>query len=141
MNKFSRVSRRKFVGSAISAAAVTSWPVQKFLRFSSGHASDSPGPAWKDEGVLFVDKSPYAKLRNVPVHAVRIEKGFWGNRREINVEKSIPSMEKLLLANGRMDNYLRLAGKSDAPERGPYYSDGRNAATPSRPPKLQKSPA
>jgi DUF1680 family protein len=78
---------------------------------------------WKDEGILFVDKSPYAKLRNVPVHAVTITKGFWGARREINVDKSIPSMEKLLEANGRMDNYLRLVGKSDAKQRGPVYSD------------------
>ena len=32
-------------------------------------------------------------------------------------------MEKLLEANGRMDNFLRLAGKSDAPQKGPVYSD------------------
>jgi hypothetical protein len=35
-----------------------------------------------------------------------ITQGFWGARREINVDKSIPSMEKLLEANGRMNNYL-----------------------------------
>lgn len=73
--------------------------------------------------MLFVDKSPFAKLRNVPVHAVTITQGFWGARREVNVSKSIPSMEKLLEVNGRMDNYLRLAGKSDAQQRGPVYSD------------------
>ena len=65
---------------------------------------------WKDQGVLNLVKSPYAKLRNVPVHAVTITAGFWGARRQVNIEKSIPSMEKLLEANGRMDNFLRLAG-------------------------------
>jgi uncharacterized protein len=78
---------------------------------------------WRDEGVLFLDKSPHAKLHNVPVRAVTITEGFWAARRKINVESSIPSMEKLLEANGRMDNFLRLAGKSNALQRGPVYSD------------------
>src|ERR1700683_3839671 len=88
--------------------------------------SDRSSPArddWKNEGVLFLDKCPYAKLHNIPVHAVTITTGFWGARRETNVEKSIPSMEKLLEANGRMNNFLRLVGKSDASQHGPVYSD------------------
>ena len=28
-----------------------------------------------------------------------------------------------LIEHGRMDNFLRLEGKSDAPQRGPVYSD------------------
>jgi uncharacterized protein len=123
MTKSPQLSRREFVGSAISAAAVNSLPIHDFLSSSTAHVPDSSKSAWKDEGVLFVDKSPFAKLHNVPVHAVTITKGFWGDRREINVDKSIPSMEKLLEVNGRMDNYLRLVGKTDAPQRGPYYSD------------------
>jgi DUF1680 family protein len=57
------------------------------------------------------------------VHAVTIAKGFWGARRVTNVDKSIPSMEKLLESNGRMNNFLRLVGKSDAPQHGPVFSD------------------
>jgi uncharacterized protein len=123
MTRYSQFSRRQFVGSAISAAAVKSLPLPSVVRSMMGQTSDASAPAWKDEGVLFVAKSPYAKLRNVPVRAVTITKGFWGDRREINVDKSIPSMERLLEVNGRMDNYLRLVGKSDAPQRGPVYSD------------------
>jgi DUF1680 family protein len=116
-----KISRREFVGSTLSAAAMRSLYVQPFLRaMVEGSPSD---PGWRDEGILFVDRSPYAKLRNVPVHAVTITEGFWGTRRETNVKKSIPSMEKLLEANGRMNNYLRLAGKSDAQQSGPVYSD------------------
>jgi len=116
-----KISRREFVGSTLSAAAMQSPYVQPFLRtVVEGSPSD---PGWKDEGILFVDRSPYAKLRNVPVHAVTITEGFWGRRRETNVKKSIPSMEKLLEANGRMNNYLRLAGRSDAQQSGPVYSD------------------
>jgi len=123
MTKPLQISRREFVGSAISVAAISAVPVERFLTPAQQHSPDASGPSWKDEGVLFVDKSPYAKLHNIPVHAVTITSGFWGARREVNVNKSIPSMEKLLEANGRMDNYLRLVGKSDAPQRGPFYSD------------------
>jgi uncharacterized protein len=120
------VSRRKFVCTAITAAS--SMPLARMMALSNSRTSKSFFPeassaAWNDEGVLFVDKSPYAKLRNVPVRAVTITSGFWGARRETNVNKSIPSMEKLLEANGRMDNFLRLVGKSEAPQRGPVYSD------------------
>lgn len=80
-------------------------------------------PNRNDQGVLNLAKSPYAKLRNIPVHAVTITSGFRAARRQTNMEKSIPSMEKLLEGNGRMDNFLRLAGKSDAPQRGPVLSD------------------
>jgi DUF1680 family protein len=123
MSKRWKVSRREFVGAAISAATVSAVPMKNFLVPGQGSDASAAGANWKDEGVLFVDKSPYAKLHNIPVHTVTITQGFWGARREINVNSSIPSMEKLLEANGRMDNYLRLAGKSDAPQRGPVYSD------------------
>lgn len=123
MSNRSQISRREFVGSAISTAALSSLPLQKLMAFPERSGSSPSDPDWKDEGVLYVDKSPYAKLHNVPVHAVTITQGFWGIRREINVDKSIPSMEKLLEANGRMNNFLRRVGKSDAPQRGPVFSD------------------
>jgi hypothetical protein len=123
MSKQSRLSRREFVGAALSAATVSSMPIPNLLGSSWGGNASAADPAWKDEGVLFVDRSPYAKLHNIPVHAVTITQGFWGARRETNVDKSIPSMEKLLEANGRMNNFLRLVGKSDAAQHGPVYSD------------------
>jgi uncharacterized protein len=122
MTKRSEISRREFVGSALTTAALTSLPL-KSLMASPRSSPELAGSDWKDEGVLFVDKSPYAKLHNIPVRAVTITQGFWGERREINVDKSIPSMEQLLEANGRMRNFLRLVGKSDAPQYGPVYSD------------------
>ncbi len=123
MSKKSQLSRREFVGAALSAATVSAVPAHDFFGSSWGGGAETSEPEWKEEGVLFLDKSPYAKLHNIPVHAVTITDGFWGTRREINVDKSIPSMEKLLEANGRMDNFLRLAGKSSAAQTGPVYSD------------------
>ncbi len=123
MSKKSQISRREFVGAALSAATVSAVPAHDFFGASWGGGGSAPEAEWKEEGVLFLDKSPYAKLHNIPVHAVTITDGFWATRREINVDKSIPSMEKLLEANGRMDNFLRLAGKSSAAQTGPVYSD------------------
>jgi DUF1680 family protein len=122
MKKASRMSRREFVGSTASAVAAGSLARAAFASSVFG-ATTTSGTDWKDEGVLFVDKSPYAKLHNIPVRAVTITNGFWSARRQINVDSSIPSMERLLEANGRMDNFLRLAGQSSAPQRGPVYSD------------------
>jgi uncharacterized protein len=129
-----KYSRRKFVASAVSASAISALPgAQKLLSGFAGAAGTREAgqssvpltttPAWRDQGVLNVAKSPYAKLHSVPVHAVTIEAGFWSPRRETNVNSSIPSMGKLLEVNGRMDNFRRLTGKSTAAQRGPVYSD------------------
>src|SRR2546423_1571581 len=128
--------RRQFVSSTISAAAISCLPNGRdpFTSFASPKSATSeiaerssvvltPAPSWRDQGILNLLKSPYAKLRNVAVHAVTIENGFWAQRREVNVSKSIPSMGKLLEANGRIDNFRRLIGKSTAAQRGPVYSD------------------
>lgn len=80
-------------------------------------------PAWRDAGVIDLSHSPYAKLKTVPVHAVEVREGFWSKRRTTNLESSIPSMHDELVAHGRMENFLRLEGKSSAPHQGPLYSD------------------
>lgn len=82
-----------------------------------------PDEDWKNAGILDLSKSPYAKLKNIPVSAVTIRDGLWQKRRQTNVDSSIPSMHDELIEHGRMDNFLRLEGKSSAPQRGPVYSD------------------
>ena len=128
------LSRRKFVSSAVSASALSLLPgthaLLRKIAGRSGSPEDSQHPValtttppGRDQGILNLAKSPYAKLHSVPVHAVTIQAGFWSPRRETNVNASIPSMGKLLEANGRMDNFRRLTGKSTAAQRGPVYSD------------------
>ena len=126
-----KYSRRKFVSTAMSASAISVLPgAQKLLRGFTGavgardqKVSLTTTPTWRDQGILNLATSPYAKLHSVPVRAVTIETGFWSPRRETNVTSSIPSMGKLLEVNGRMDNFRRLIGKSTAAQRGPVYSD------------------
>jgi len=134
MNGKLKVSRREFVSSSVSASAISILPgAQKLLGKFSGaigarelEQSSVPltaTPAWRDQGILNLAKSPNARLHSVPVHAVTIAAGFWWPRRETNVAASIPSMGKLLEVNGRMDNFRRLTGKSTTAQRGPVYSD------------------
>jgi DUF1680 family protein len=130
------ISRRRFVTSAVTAtAAAYLLPTGELLAgdpassVASSRGLQQSGsalidnPSWKDQGIENLARSPYAKLKNIPVHAVTIGSGFWGQRRTINIDKSIPSMHDLLEANGRMNNFRRLIGKSTAAQSGPVYSD------------------
>jgi uncharacterized protein len=130
MSEKVNISRRQFVSAAISAAAVSSLPAHTvFAEVTNGKSAPqtpvalTDAPGWKDQGVENLAKSPHAKLRDIPVRAVTITGGFWGQRREINVTKSIPTMHDLLEANGRMNNFRRLVGKSTAAQTGPVFSD------------------
>ena len=118
-------SRRQFLGSGVSAAALRTGPLGRLPLWMTQSALTplSATPPWNEQGILNLAHSPYAKLKNVPVHALTLRPGFWVSRRTANVEHSIPSMGRLLEANGRMDNFRRLVGKSAAPQRGPVYSD------------------
>src|SRR5579872_2689171 len=120
------VSRRKFIETS-TAAAAAAYVVNPALAFAFGKSSatgvDSTQLPWRDQGVLNLANSPYAKLHSVPVRAVTIEEGFWSKRRKTNVESSIPTMRDQLLEHGRMDNFRRLVGKSSEPQKGPVYSD------------------
>src|SRR5579864_6044497 len=123
------ISRRQFVGSAAAVAAVSSLAGKSVFAAASAKGSTlaisglRDDPNWKEQGVENLAKSPHAKLHDIPVHAVTIQSGFWARRREINVTKSIPSMHDLLEANGRMNNFRRLVGKSNTQQIGPVFSD------------------
>ena len=130
MNQKKEISRRQFVASAAAVAAISSFPGKKAIaaigvggQSTQAAVALTDNPGWRDQGVENLAKSPHAKLRNIPVRAVTIRSGFWGTRREVNVTKSIPTMHDLLEANGRMDNFRRLVGKSGAAQHGPVYSD------------------
>jgi len=123
------LSRRRFIASAAvsvpSALAHAHSTSVRFLNELGANAAISRplDASRKDAGVIDLSKSPYAKLRTVPVRAVAIQDGFWSKRRQTNAKASIPSMREELVAHGRMTNFLRLEGKSTEPQKGPVYSD------------------
>ena len=125
----SKFSRRRFIASAAAsvvpaALAQAQSRIAGAIHSMAGSALPEAGAdSWKDAGVIDVSRSPYAKLRTVPVRAVEIREGFWSKRRTTNVDSSIPSMHDELIEHGRMTNFLRLEGKSTEPQIGPVYSD------------------
>jgi uncharacterized protein len=124
-----RLSRRTFIASAtasiVPSAIACAQPKGGLLSLLANQLepAKSSKTDWKDAGVIDLSNSPYAKLKTVPVRAVVIRDGFWSQRRRTNLVASIPSMHEELLEHGRMDNFLRLQGKSPEPQKGPVYSD------------------
>jgi len=125
MNVKQKFSRRKFVCQRYPLRRFPSYPARKsFWVNSPGYRRGStpakfrptdhqPGGAIKH---FESNESAYAKLRNVPVHAVTIESGFWSPRRK-QCDSSIPSWANSW-SQRRMDNFLRLP-KKQPPQRGP----------------------
>ena len=123
----SKFSRRKLLLSAaasvIPAAIAQARPrVSGLFNLVAGTAGPQ-ADEWSHAGVLDLSRTPFAKLKTVPIRSVEIQEGFWSKRHTTNIESSIPSMHDELVAHGRMDNFLRLEGKSSAAQRGPVYSD------------------
>jgi hypothetical protein len=125
-----RLSRRRFITSAavtiVPSAVAIAQPKSTGLMamlMSEPQSAATTKTDWKDAGVIDLTNSPYAKLKTVPVRAVVIQDGFWSKRRKTNVMASIPSMREELLEHGRLDNFLRLTGKSTEPQKGPVFSD------------------
>src|SRR5579884_1612846 len=121
------VTRRTFLAasaaSVVPAAGASVVPGSSHMLSMLADTATRPTEDGKKAGVLDLSNSPHARLKSVPVSAVTIREGFWSKRRQTNVESSIPSMHDELIAHGRMDNFLRLEGKSTAPQKGPVYSD------------------
>ncbi len=99
----------------------TSWTLGTAILISLGMAQAAEN--WRDQGVIYLTKSPQAVLHPVPVRAVTIPSGLWADRRKTNVERSIPTMLELLEEHGIVDNFRRLSGRKQASRRGPLYTD------------------
>jgi DUF1680 family protein len=81
------------------------------------------GAEWREQGVIYLDHSLNARQHTVPVQAVRLGEGFWSQRRRVTTERSLPTLLELLEEHGVVDNFRRLAGRTDLPRKGPLYTD------------------
>ncbi|MGC3998005.1 MAG: glycoside hydrolase family 127 protein [Anaeromyxobacter sp.] len=68
-------------------------------------------------------RSPYARVRPVPVNAVRLDPGPWGERYRLAVEVSLPALHGELERHGRLDGFRRAAGQLDTPRSGLFFDD------------------
>lgn len=74
--------------------------------------------------VIDTSQSQHARLAGVPVSAVQLTGPFWGERRRILCQVTLPTMYQRLEETGRIDNFRRAAGKRpDLPYQGAVYND------------------
>jgi uncharacterized protein len=71
--------------------------------------------------VVDTSRSMAARLRPLPVDAIKLTDDFWAPRLRTNRETTLPTQYRLLHKKGRLDNFLRAAGKKDIPFQGYYY--------------------
>ena len=68
-------------------------------------------------------RSPYARLRPLPLTDVRLSDGFWEPRRRVNREETLPSQYRHLEETGRLDNFRKASGKMEGRFEGIYFND------------------
>ena len=80
----------------------------------------------KSYGETFVvdtSKSPYAKLRPVPIENVHLEDSFWSPRISIIHEETLLSQYRIFEETGRIFNFQRASGKKKGEFKGLYFND------------------
>ncbi|RJS90945.1 glycoside hydrolase family 127 protein [Candidatus Bathyarchaeota archaeon] len=80
----------------------------------------------KSYGETFVvdtSKSPYAKLRPVPIENVHLEDSFWSPRISILHEETLLSQYRIFEETGRIFNFQRASGKKKGEFKGLYFND------------------
>ena len=73
--------------------------------------------------VVDTSRSANAALRPVGVRDVVLDDDFWAPRLRVNRETTLPAQHQLLEETGRLENFRRLTGASDAPFAGIYFND------------------
>ncbi|WP_077037064.1 glycoside hydrolase family 127 protein [Pelomonas sp. KK5] len=73
--------------------------------------------------VVDVSASRGARVQPVSPMAVSLAGRFWAPRLQRNREVSLPTQHALLESTGRLDNFRRVAGTSDAPYTGLFFND------------------
>lgn len=73
--------------------------------------------------VVDTSRSPYGRLRPVPVEAVRLEDSFWAPRLETLRKATLPSQHQQCEDTGRIFNFRRAAGKAEGEFQGLFFND------------------
>ncbi|NQT51338.1 glycoside hydrolase family 127 protein, partial [bacterium] len=78
-------------------------------------------------GITDTSRSPHAKLKCLPLDAVRWTEGFWADRFRLCHRTMLPSMEKALHHpdnSACLDNFAVAAGTAEGKHRGTFWGDG-----------------
>lgn len=80
------------------------------------------------KGVIDNSKSPYTKLRSIPMQDTKLTTGFWANRFNLTAEKMLPTLEKDMLGDGvaNLNRIKNAAGLIEGHKNGSPWGDGDN---------------
>jgi DUF1680 family protein len=73
--------------------------------------------------IVDTSRSVRARLRPVAPPGVTLTDAFWAPRRQTNVETTIPSQYRRCEESGRLRDFQRAAGHTDAPFAGMFFND------------------
>lgn len=73
--------------------------------------------------VLELSNSRFARVRTIPVSAVRLTGEFWQSRNRRNIEEALPSQYGLLESTGRLNNFRRVTGACQDAFAGMWFND------------------
>ena len=73
--------------------------------------------------VVDTTHGPHARLKPVPVSAVKLSDAFWAPRLRTNREVTLPAQYAHLEATDRLDNFRVAAGKKAGAFTGIYFND------------------
>lgn len=81
-----------------------------------------------ERGVIDNSKSPYAKLRSIPMQDTRLTEGFWAERFELAETKMLNTLETTMLGGGSANlNRIKMAaGLPEGTTHGTPWGDGDN---------------
>jgi len=79
--------------------------------------------SFKKAGVVDNSASPHTRLRALPLEAVTLGTGFWGNWQSVNRKKAIPEGYSLLLESGVIENFLNAAAGLKAEHKSMRFAD------------------
>ncbi len=87
-------------------------------------ADELRAPAERRVGVVNTSRSPHARLRSVPLAAVKLGDGFWRPRLQANAGVGMPTFYRDMESHGVVDNLRRLSGRKQVDyQNGGYASE------------------
>jgi hypothetical protein len=81
-----------------------------------------------ERGVIDNSKSPYTKLRSLPMQDTRLTEGFWAERFELAATKMLPTLERTMSGGGsaNLNRIKEAAGLIEGHKYGTPWGDGDN---------------
>ena len=104
------LTRRRFTFAASASAVAAMLPSSAWSLEVDGGSGTIVTQKKRPIYAMDLSRSPHAKLRTLPLTAVVVSDGFWGQRIAAGRVGCLPEVEQQEVANGRVLNFQRMRG-------------------------------